>query len=331
MAQLRSLLSQPRRVAIVAHYNPDGDAMGSSLGLAHVLRATGHTVQVVMPNMPAGNMQWFPGYAELLTHERDGDRAARALRECEVLFCMDFNQTDRVGKLEEALLAAPTRVLIDHHQQPGNFCELMFSDTKAPATCQMVYDIIMALGLDAHIGKEAATCLYAGIVTDTGSFRFRSTTAHTMRVAADLIERGVVVDAVHNAIADDNSEHRLRLLGFTLNERLAVYPDMGLAVIALSRDDLKRFHFQPGDTEGFVNYGLSIRGIRMSALFLERDDMVKLSLRSKGTLAVDQLVKEHFNGGGHINAAGGQSNEKLHEAVTRFMQVVPDYLETENA
>ena len=231
-----------------------------------------------------------------------------------------------MGKLEDALKAAPTKVLIDHHQEPEAFAQVMFSHTGAPATCQMVYDIVMALGLGGHLGVEAATCLYAGIVTDTGSFRFRSTTAHTMRVAADLIERGVQVDAVHNAIADDNSEHRLRLLGFTLNERLAVYPDMGLAVIALSRDDLKRFHFQPGDTEGFVNYGLSIRGIRLSAFFVEREDMVKISLRSKGSLPVDRLVKEHFDGGGHINAAGGQSTLGLHATVERFMALVPELI-----
>ncbi len=331
VAQLKSLLSAPSRIAIVAHYNPDGDAIGSSLGLAHVLKAAGHTVQVVMPNIASHNLQWMPGYNEIMTYERDGDRAREALRNSEVLFCMDFNHTDRVGKLEDALKAAPRKVLIDHHQEPDGFAEIIFSDAKAPATCQMVYDIVMALELGAHIGLDAATCLYAGIVTDTGSFRFRTTTTHTMRVAADLMERGIVVDLVHNAIVDDNSEHRLRLLGFTLNERLVVYPEQGLAIIALSRDDLQRFHFQPGDTEGFVNYGLSIRGIRLSAFFIEREDMVKLSLRSKGDLRVDRLVKEHFSGGGHRNAAGGQSNEGLHETVERFRALVPELIEAHPA
>lgn len=324
--QLQERLAGSPRISIVSHYNPDGDAIGSSLGLAHVLRAAGYEVQVVMPNEAAGNLRWFPGFTEVLSFERHGYRAAQAVRECDLLFCLDFNRSDRVGKLEAALQVAPARVLIDHHQEPDGFAEVSFSETSAPATCQMVYDIVVALGWREHIGLDAATCLYAGLVTDTGSFRFRSTTAHTMRVAADLMERGVRVDAVHNAIADDNSEHRLRLLGFTLNERMAVHEAEGYVLIALSRDDLKRFHFQPGDTEGFVNYGLSIRGIRLSAFLVERDDMVKLSLRSKGDLPVDRLMKAHFSGGGHANAAGGQSTEDLDTTVRRLKSLLPDFL-----
>lgn len=327
LRRLRGLLDAAGDIAIVAHYNPDGDAIGSALGLAHVLRAAGYQVKVVMPNLAAGNLHWMPGHADILYLEQHAEEALNTVRECGLLLCLDFNRTDRVGKLEDALKAAPVKVLVDHHQDPEAFAEVTFSDTSACATCQMVFDIVCDLGLDRHITQDAAICLYTGLVTDTGSFRFPATTPHTMRVAAHLMERGVQVASVHNAIMDDNTIDRLKLLGFTLNERTMVYPELATTVIVLSRSDLERFNFRPGDTEGFVNYGLSIRGIRMCAFFVERPDMVKVSLRSKGTLPVDRLVKEHFNGGGHNNAAGGQTTEPLESAVERFMALLPSFME----
>lgn len=329
--RLKDLLSRPKRVAIVSHYNPDGDAVGSSLGLAQVLRTNGHTVGVVFPNRPPPNLHWIPGYPDAITHDQDPEQAERLVRESEVLFCLDFNRADRVGKLEEAVKAARVKVLIDHHQEPDDLAEVTFSDTTACATCQMVYDVVMAAGWGAALDRGGATCLYTGIVTDSGSFRFRSTTSHTMRVGADLIDRGVQVDAVQSAIMDSNSEDRLKLLGFTLNERMQVLPGLGTAMIWLGREDLKRFKFQPGDTEGFVNYGLSIRGVRLAAFFMERPDMVKLSLRSRGDLPVDRLVKAHFEGGGHTNAAGGQSREGLEAAMARFREVLPAFIEAHPA
>lgn len=326
IASLRDLLAAPRRCAIVTHYNPDGDAIGSGLGLLHVLRLAGHDVRVVLPNTPPSFLHWLPGYAECIAFDRKGEEALAVVRNCEVLFCLDFNRTDRVGGLEQAVKDAPLKVLIDHHQDPEPFARITFSDTEACATSQMVVDIVRALGMDARIDANAATCLYTGIVTDSGSFRFGSTTPHTMRVAADLMDRGVRITQVHESIMDDNRESRLKLLGFTLNERMEVHPEWDTAIIALSMADLKRFGFQPGDTEGFVNYGLSIRGIRLAAFFMERPDMVKVSLRSKGDLAVDRFANEHFNGGGHRNAAGGQSKESLKDAVARFRSLLPAFI-----
>lgn len=323
VGELKALLDQPRRIAIVTHYNPDGDAMGSSLGLMHVLKGLGHSAQVVLPNTPPAFLRWMPGFDQALALDKQKERTLGAIAECELLFCLDFNQTDRVGGLEVAVKAAPLKVLIDHHQEPGAIATIQFSDTAACSTSQMVFDILSAMGHGDHIGVEAATCLYTGIVTDSGSFRFSSTTPHTMRVAADLMERGVAVARVHEAITDDNSLERLKLLGFTLNERLTVLPELDTAIISLSRADLARFDFQPGDTEGFVNYGLSIRGIRLAALFIERPDLVKMSLRSKGELAVDRFMKEHFNGGGHRNAAGGHTTASLVAAVERFRSLLP--------
>ncbi len=323
---LFALLDKPRRCAIVTHYNPDGDAMGSSLGLMHILRSAGHDARVMLPNTPPSFLQWMPGYMDCIAFDRDAKGAVAQIDECEILFCLDFSRTDRVGGLEQALKRAPLKVLIDHHQDPEAFASVTFVDTTACATSQMVVDIAKALGLAGHITSDAATCLYSGIVTDSGSFRFPSTTPHTMRVAADLMDRGVRIAQVHEAIMDDNRASRLKLLGFTLNERMEVLPELGTAIITLSMADLKRFDFQPGDTEGFVNYGLSIHGIRLAAFFVERPDMVKVSLRSKGDLAVDRFVKEHFNGGGHHNAAGGQSRSSLVECVALFRSLLPQFI-----
>ncbi|MBL0126202.1 MAG: bifunctional oligoribonuclease/PAP phosphatase NrnA [Flavobacteriales bacterium] len=324
--QLRALLSSPKCCTIVTHYNPDGDAVGSSLGLWHVLRAAGHSAIVVFPNKPPGFLNWMPGIDQALSFDTKPAEARAAMTECDVLFCLDFNRTDRVAGLEDALKAVPMKVLIDHHQEPEAFANIIFSDTSACATCQMVVDIARALGWDEHIQRDCATCLYTGIVTDSGSFRFGSTTAHTMRTAAYLMERGVIITRIHESILDDNRAERLKLLGFMLNERMEVLPELGTAIIHLSMSDLKRFHYQPGDTEGFVNYGLSIKGIRLAAFFVERPDMVKISLRSKGEVAVDRFVKEHFDGGGHRNAAGGRSLESLSATVDRFRSLLPSFI-----
>ncbi|MBL7951542.1 MAG: DHH family phosphoesterase [Flavobacteriales bacterium] len=326
LEKLREMLAKPRRIAIVSHYNPDGDAIGSSVGLMHILRAAGHSAKVVLPNTPADFLDWLPGRSEALCFDRSPDASLSTIRTSDMVLCLDFNQLDRIGGLEDAVRGAKVKVLIDHHQQPGDFAAVIFSDITASSTCQMVYDIALGLGLDEHIGLEAATCLYTGMVTDSGSFRFRSTTPHTMRVAADLMERGVAIDAIHSSIADTNSADRLRLLGFTLSERMTVLPDLRTTVIGLNKDDLKRFNFRTGDTEGFVNYGLSIKGMRLAAFFMERPDVIKISLRSKGDLPVDRFLKEHFEGGGHANAAGGQSKESLEVAVQRFMSLLPAFL-----
>ena len=326
LLQLRDLLSSPRSCAIVTHYNPDGDAMGSSLGLMKALQALGHTAQVVLPNTPASFLHWMPGYGSAVAADAHPEQAKAIVRSAEVLFCLDFNRPDRVGVLEESLRAAPFKVLIDHHQRPDALAQIMFSDTASCATCQMVYDILVALKAGDHIDQGVATCLYTGIMTDSGSFRYTSTTPHTLRVAAALMEKGAVPDHVFSAVFDGNSEQRLKLLGFTLAQRMTIYPQFGTAVIVLSEQDLGRYRFEPGDTEGFVNYGLSVKGVRLAAFFMERPDRVKISKRSKGLLPVDRFLSAHFDGGGHANAAGGQSTAPLPEVVARFMELLPSFI-----
>jgi phosphoesterase RecJ-like protein len=327
VAALAELLRSPRRIAIVTHYNPDGDALGSSLGLMHVLSAMGHRVQVVLPNPAPRNLHWMPGHAGTIDHDTAKALSEKAIADADLVFCLDFNRADRVHGLEASVRAASLKVLIDHHQDPDlELAVVRFSDTTASSTCQMVYDVIAALGEAKHIDADAATCIYTGILTDTGSFRFPSTSAHTLRVAADLLERGAMPHMIHAAIMEDSAESRLRLLGFALFERMRVYPELGTTVIALSKADLERFNYAPGDTEGLVNYGLSIRGIRLAAFFVERADAVKISLRSKGNLPVNEFLGAHFQGGGHANASGGQTTEALDPAVERFMKELPAFL-----
>ena len=324
--ELKRTLQRARSIAIVAHHNPDGDAMGSSLGLAHVLRAIGKEVTVLMPNTPAQYLQWMPGAHEVIAFEADKEKATRIIASADLLFCMDFNRADRVRDLEGPIRKAKKKVVIDHHQEPEDFADITISDVTASSTCQMVHDVLVEIGHGDLIGLEAATCLYTGMVTDSGSFRFRSTTSHTMRVAADLMDKGVDIDRVHSSIMDDNSVDRLKLLGFTLDQRMEVREDLSAVILWLSKEDLERFNYKPGDTEGIVNYGLSISGIRLSAFFMERADGIKISVRSKDDLPVNELMKEHFEGGGHINAAGGQTKETIRTAIDRFVSLLPTFI-----
>lgn len=326
IAALRPLVAAPGRIAVITHHNPDGDAMGSSLGWAAVLKAAGHDVQVVLPNTPPSFLQWMPGFKEAIAYDRSPEACIDALRKADVVFALDFNQRARVRDLEPALREARAVVLIDHHQGPEPFATIAFSDTSACSTCQMVFDVVTALGWDTHLAADAATCLYTGVMTDTGSFRFNSVTPHTFRVAAKLMDRGVKVDAVYDRVMDDNTEHRLRLLGFALSERMEVLHEQGAAIFRLAAEDMRRYRHQPGDTEGLVNYGLSIRGIRISAFFMEHADGIKISLRSRGDLPVDTLAREHFEGGGHTNAAGGRSKGTMEETIARFKRLLPDHL-----
>lgn len=326
VAALLALLEPSKRIAITTHFNPDGDAMGSSLGLAHVLKAMDHTVQVVLPNAAPGNLHWMPGQDLVIDHDRSRETSEMAVREAQVLFCLDFSRPDRVQGLEQALRAAPVRVLIDHHRDPDTDFTVSFSDISASSTCQMVYDVIMAMGKGDLINSDVATCLYAGIMTDSGSFRFPSTTPHTLRVAADLLERGARPHLIHAAIMEDNTLDRLRLTGFALSERMQVLDDGAAAVIALSKADLDRFNYVPGDTEGLVNYGLSVRGIRLSAFLAERRDVIKISLRSKGDLPVNEFLATYFEGGGHANAAGGRSSASLAATVATLVKELPAFL-----
>lgn len=326
LAALKTLLETPKRCVITTHFNPDGDAMGSSLAWAGLLRTAGHTATVVLPNTPPGNLQWMPGYANAVRGDEHRTVAEQALAGAEVVFCLDFNKQDRVGPLEEALKAAPLKVMVDHHREPDDFARIAFSHIGSCATAQMIFDLAMAMGWSNAVDADVATNLLTGLITDSGSFRFSSTTPHTLRVAAELMAKGAVPDRIHAAVLDDNSADRMRLLGFTLSERMEVLPEQEAVVMHLSAADLERFAFKPGDTEGFVNMGLSIRGIRVAAILIEKGDTVKISMRSKGDRHVNGFLARHYSGGGHANAAGGKTNGPLVEARKLFVERLPELI-----
>jgi phosphoesterase RecJ-like protein len=324
LARLSAFLSGPKKVVIVTHYNPDGDAMGSTLALAHYLKKKKHKVQIITPNPWPDFLNWLPGLAMVVDFENHEKKSRKNLSDAEVVFWLDFNQVSRVGPTMEGALKAvkcPV-VLIDHHQQPDTGVQYLFSDTKASSTCELVFNYISAQTEEDLVDEKIATCIYTGMMTDTGSFRFASTTPNTHLIAAELILRGCKHDEVHGRIFDTNTANRLQLLGFCLSEKMMVLPDLQTAFISLRKDELDRFHAQKGDTEGVVNYPLSIQGIKLSALFIERDEDIKISFRSKGNIDVNKLARELFQGGGHINAAGANTDLSLDEAISAFINAL---------
>ncbi len=323
--ELKALLSTPKKIAIVAHKSPDGDAIGSSLGLYHYLVAKGHEVQVVMPNDYPTFLKWMPGNDRIVIHEGNEQNAEALINAAEVLFCLDFNTPNRAFGLEEVIQRSENvKVMIDHHPQPDGFVDFMLSDTSSCSTAQLVHRFAAMMG-DKIPNKESGECLYCGIMTDSGSFRFPSVTAETHRIVADLLDLGVKHDEVYNLVNNTSSEHRLRLLGYCIDDKLTVMKNYGTAFISLSMEEKKRFHFQQGDTEGTVNYPLSIEGIHFSAIFIESEDIIKISFRSIGDFDVNRFSRDNFDGGGHRNAAGGRSDLPLQETIDKFVGLLPKY------
>ena len=323
--KLKELLAEPKKIVITTHRGPDGDAMGSSLGLYNYLKQKGHQVQIITPNDYPSFLHWMKGNNHVIQFVKEPEASERITLEAEIIFCLDFNTLSRIDKFAPIVEQAKAfKVLIDHHQQPDEF-DFTLSDTSASSTAQLVYEFIDMFGDIDFIDQDIAECLYVGIMTDTGNFRFPSVTAKTHEIVAFLISKGAKHDKVYDLVHDNNSVNRLKLLGYCLNEKLEVLPDYSTAIISLTSDELNRFQYQKGDTEGVVNYALSIEGISVAAFFVEREGIVKISFRSKGSFSVNQLARDHFNGGGHINAAGGVYGTKVKEAIEKFKSILPNY------
>ncbi|RAK62254.1 DHH family phosphoesterase [Hymenobacter edaphi] len=325
---LKELLREPRRIFITTHHKPDADALGSSLGLAGYLRKKGHHVTVVTPSDYPDFLSWMPGNEDVVVHEpgRNDRRIQDILRESDVLFCLDFSALSRIHELGEYVRAShATKVLIDHHEQPEPFADIAFSFPSAAATAELVFEIIRDLGDQALITPAIGECLYAGIMTDTGSFRHPSTSRNVHMIIAELLDAGINLSAVHRRIYDSHSEERLRFLGFVLKDKLTVLREYNTAYIAITADELKQYHSKTGDTEGLVNFALSIEGIVFAAILIDRVNAVKISFRSVGEFSVSEFSRRHFNGGGHHNAAGGISFEPLEPTVQRFLRLLPEY------
>jgi phosphoesterase RecJ-like protein len=330
---IRELLSTPQKIAIVPHKNPDGDAIGASLALWHYLMGKGQEASVIVPNDYPKFLKWMPGTNTVLNFEKDGRVSADYLEAASLIFTLDFNQLDRVGDMQPTLENCDAIfVMIDHHQEPGTYARVTFSDTGMSSTCEMVYTFIEALGDTDQIGPEIANCLYAGIVTDTGSFKYAATSSRTHLVAASLIDKGARNTEIHNRIFDTNTPNRLHLLGCALRN-MVILKDFNTAYISLSQDELDTYHYKKGDTEGFVNYGLTLEGIHFAAIFIENreDGIVKISFRSEGDFSVNEFARAHFDGGGHLNAAGGKSNLPLDETIKFFLSLLQQYKKELNA
>lgn len=329
LKELKSVLSQAQNIVIVPHKNPDGDAMGSTLALNHYLSELGHDTNVIVPNDYPNFLKWLPGDDSVLIFENDQDKAEGLIHEASLIFTLDFNALHRAGEMLNSLEASTaTKIMIDHHQQPDDYAKYMYSDVSMSSTCEMVYNFIEQLGDLEKVNSDIATCLYTGIMTDTGSFRFPSTTSRTHDVVSQLIAKGANNSEIHNKVFDTNRYSRLQLLGRAM-QNLKVIPELFTSYITLSQDELDEFNFKKGDTEGFVNYGLSLKGIVFAAIFIEnkQDDIIKISLRSKGEFSVNEFSRAHFNGGGHTNAAGGRSHESLEATVDKFISILPQYKE----
>ncbi len=331
-SSIKQLLSSKKNIVIVPHKNPDGDAIGSSLGLYHYLKKHNHEVTVIAPNDYPDFLKWMPSEASILKYELQQEDCDTVINQADIIFTLDFNALNRIGDMETPIRSAKgIKIMIDHHQQPDDYALYMYSDISMSSTCEMVYNFICNLGDENSIDQDISTCLYTGIMTDTGSFRFPSTTSTTHKVIANLIEKGANNAQIHNNIYDTNTYSRLQLLGCALSN-LKVLPEYRTAYISLSQQELNTFNFKKGDTEGFVNYGLSLEGIVFAVIFIEneQENIVKVSLRSKGAFSVNEFSRAHFNGGGHTNAAGGKSDLGLKETIEKFISILPSYKEVLN-
>lgn len=324
---VKNLLATPQKIVVVGHKNPDGDAVGSCLGLAYFLNRIGHSATVIMPNDFPHFLKWLPGVEDIIIHDKEEEKSTSIINEADIIFTLDFNSLSRIGDLQAVLEASDAEfVMIDHHQQPDDYAVATYSDVKMSSTAEMVYHFMDALGKLDTLCTDIATQLYTGIMTDTGSFRFSSTTATTHRVIAHLVEVGANGAKIHQNIFDTNSPDRMKLLGVALNN-LNILPKYRAAFITMSQKELDDHNFKKGDTEGFVNYALSVEGVVFAVIFIEnkQEDIVKISFRSKGSFSVNDFARNHYSGGGHINAAGGKSSHSLNETVTEFISILPRY------
>lgn len=331
LAAFQSLIAQPQNIVVVTHFKPDGDALGSSLGLCGYLRKKGHQVQVITPSDYPDFLSWMPGNEDVLAVTKKPATLAKALSiiaAADVIFCVDFSVLQRIYDLAEPVRESrAVKVVIDHHLEPELFYSFEHWDTKSASTAGLIFELIEEMGDLNLIDSGIANCLYSGIMTDTGGFRHNNTRHKEFLIAGKLVEFGANPHEVAKRIYDSNTLERLRLTGFVLSQKLNVIPEYNTAYMTLSHHELKEFGAQTGDTEGLVNYGLSIQGIKLAVLMYDRKEEIKLSFRSLGDFPADEMARKYFNGGGHRNAAGGQSKRSLEETLSQFLEILPEYKE----
>jgi len=316
------------RIVIVSHVSPDGDAIGSSLGLYHFLTSQDKNVHVIVPNAFPDFLKWMPGAKDVIQYNRYKDFADKLILEADVICCLDFNVLSRIDEMEEVVKNAPGRkMIVDHHLYPGDFARIVISHPEISSTSELVFRLICQLGNFSDISKEGAECIYTGMMTDTGGFTYNSNNREIYLIIGELLSRGIDKDEIYRRVFNTYSEDRLRLMGYVLYDKMQVYPEFNAALITLSRAEQKKFRYVKGDTEGFVNMPLSIKNVCFSA-FLREDtekDMIKISLRSVGTFPCNQVAADFFNGGGHLNASGGEFYGPMEEAIALFKQALVKY------
>lgn len=321
-------ITNAHSIVITAHRSPDGDSIGSSMALYHLLRKWQKNVTVVHPDPAPEFLHWVPSQEVIIDFENQAEKASELLLAADLIFCLDYNEPSRVGKdMQEVLVQSKAvKVMIDHHLHPADFCDFTLSETSACSTCELLFQWLKAIQKENEIDAVIGQCLYLGIMTDTGSFRFPSVSSGTHEIAAFLIEKGVKHFEIHEAVFDTNTIDRIRLKGYALSEKLVLIPGIPVAYASLSEEELNRFNYQKGDTEGLVNQILGIQGIKMAVFFAEKDGKVKISFRSKGEYVVNQLANDHFEGGGHAYASGGISFVSLDETIAKFVTNVKNYV-----
>jgi len=335
LEDFKGLLTAPKKVAIVTHFKPDADALGSSLGLAGFLKKKGHEVSVITPSDSPDFLAWMPGSENVIALSKKSNepltKAIKAFGQADLIFCLDFSGLGRINDLSEIVRNSKAiKVMIDHHLEPENFAEFQKWDITSASTAQLIYELIDELGEEHLIDKDIANCLYAGLMTDTGSFRHNNTTSREFLVANELVSAGADPSEVARLIYDVNSLSRLRLLGFALSQKLTVLPEYRTAYITLSHEELKKLEAQTGDTEGLVNYGLSVKDVQLAVLMYDRGEEIKISFRSLGAFSVNDFARKHFEGGGHKNASGGSSKLNLEQTLKKFLDLLPEYKERLN-
>jgi len=324
---LKNILSEKKNIVITVHRGPDGDAMGSALGFYNILIQLGHNVDVITPNDYASFLHWLPGNNKVVVFTEQEEKAKEITEKSDLIFLLDFSQIGRLDTYAEVVQnSTAKKVIIDHHREPDlSIADILFSDVLASATAQMVFEIIDLLGHKNLINKEVAECLYTGIMTDTGSFKYSSTTEKTHHIIAELIGKGAENSRIHDLVYDNFSEDRVKLLGYCLNQKLQIFKENKSAIISLNAEELKKFNFQKGDTEGIVNYALTIEDVIFAVFITEKQGLVKLSLRSKGDFKVNEIAKKYFSGGGHMNAAGGISDVSVELTIEKLKEIFNEY------
>ena len=323
---LREQLASPKKIVVIPHKNPDGDALCSCLGWKHFIDQMGHNCTVISPNEYPKFLDWIPGQETIIKYNKEEEACQKLLFDADLIFTFDFNSLGRIKPMDEVINSCKgIKVMIDHHEQPDDYADLMYSDPSLGSTCEMVYNVMEALDV-SKINKTIATCIYTGIMTDSGSFRFQSTTPITHSIVSNLLDLGIDHAQIHQKIYDTYSFGRLQLLGRALSNLVKVEP-LQAVYITLSQEDLNSCDFKKGDTDGFVNYGLSLEGIELAIIMIEntQENIVKMSFRSKGTFNVNEFARKHFNGGGHNNAAGGASHESLAVSKEKVHQTILEY------